>query len=114
MEIAVAERKKLGEIFKILEFSEKESLQQLEALGERLLLDVVAQALADSEDVLGEEIQSKDDVAEFLLKNYSPEEIKNMTDLVFRDVVVEFFAKLIKDVEADKKEQIEEILDSIE
>ncbi len=114
MEIDVQNRKKLGEIFKILKFSEKESLQQMDALGERLLLDVVAQALADSEDVTGDEIQNKDDVADFLLKNYSPEEIKSLTDLVFRDVVVEFFAKLIKDVETDKKEQIEEILDSIE
>ncbi|MEI8343756.1 MAG: hypothetical protein WCF93_02275 [Candidatus Moraniibacteriota bacterium] len=114
MEIDVQNRKKLGEIFKILEFSKKENLKQMDALGERLLLDVVAQALADSDDVLGEEIQSKDDVADFLLKHYSPEEIKSLTDLVFRDVVVEFFAKLIKAVEDDKKEQIEEILDSIE
>lgn len=108
------ERKKIGEIFKILEFSEKEVVQHMDELGESLLMDVVAQALADSEDTSCDEIQSKDDVADFLLKHYSPEEIKSLTDLVFRDVVVEYFSKLIKDVEDEKVVAIEEILDSIE
>jgi hypothetical protein len=114
MEVKLQERKKLGEIFKILELSEKEVAQHMDALGESLLMDVVAEALSHSEEGFSGEIESKNDVANFLLKNYSSEEIKSMTDLVFRDVVVEYFSKLMKDVEDEKVAVIEEILDSIE
>ncbi|NTV40954.1 MAG: hypothetical protein HGA61_01635 [Candidatus Moranbacteria bacterium] len=114
MKIAAGERKKINEIFKVLGLSDKEIIEHMDALGDRLLMDAVAQALVESEDVLGEEIKTKDDVAEFFLKNYSEEEIKNFTDLVFRDAVVEYFAKITKDAPEEKKDMIEEILNSIE
>lgn len=114
MQIALEERKKIQEIFKILEFSSKEIVEHMDALGERLLMDAVAQALVESEDALGEEIKTKDDVAEFFLKNYSEEEIKIFTDRVFRDAVVEYFEKITKNIADNQRNAIEEILNSIE
>lgn len=114
MDISSQEGKKIRKIFKILEYSEKEIVDHMEKLGDRLLMDVVAQALSQSSEGFSDEIKTRDDVAEFLLKNYSSEEIKNMTDMVFRDVVIEYFAGILRNISEDKQSQIEEILNSIE
>ena len=114
MEIGAEKGKQIKKMFKILNFSDKEIVDHMDKLGEMLLMDVVAEALVQKEIGFDEEIKDKDDVAKFLLENCSPEEIKDITDIVFRDAVVEYFSKILKNQPEDKKEEVEEILDSIE
>ncbi len=114
MEIALEDRKKINEIFKVLAFSKKEISEHMDKLGERLLMDVIAEALVRNEFAFDESVKTKDDVAKFLLENFEEAEIKSLTDVVFRDVVVEYFSKILKNVSEDKKDEVEEILNSIE
>ena len=114
MDIGSEEGKKIEEIFKILEISKPEQIEHMDKLGERLLMDMAAEAFIEKSEEFAGEISSKDDVAKFLLEKCSEDEIKEFTARVFRDASAEYFSKLIKDEDDEKKKAVEDILNSLE
>lgn len=114
MKIGTEDGKKLEKIFDVLELSKRERAKHLEKIGEALLMDVAAEAYVAKVDEVDGEIGNKDDVAKFLLENCSEEEIKEFTAIVFRDAIVEYFSKIVKDLPEEKRAEVEIILNTFE
>ena len=110
MYIIEEEVKKTQEIFNILELPEKETLQHIKNLKTALLMDMVAEAFAEKGQALEDANFTQDDVEDFLTDNYEEDEITEMMGRVSRDVVVEYFSKILKNTPEDKLVKVNELL----
>lgn len=110
MQIIKDEVKKTAEIFKILELPEKETKQHLKNLENALLMDMAAEAFAEKGQTVEDASFTQDDVEDFLTDNYDEDEIVEILARVSRDVVVEYFSKILKSATEDKIEKVNEIL----
>jgi hypothetical protein len=110
MQIIDKEIEKTREIFKVLELSEKASKEHVEKLKNALLMDMVAEAFAEKGQMLEDVNFSQDDVEDFLTDNYEEGEISEILSRVSRDVVVEYFSKILKNVEEEKLVKVNDIL----
>lgn len=110
MQIVDKEVKKTEDIFKLLEFSKEQRIEHEEKLKNALLMDMAAEAFAEK----GQELEgisfSPEDVEDFLTDNYEEAEIVEIFGRVSRDVIVEYFSKILKGAPEDKLEKINEIL----
>lgn len=112
MMIVDSEIKKTLEIFNILELPEVETKQHLKNLKNAILMDMVAEAFAEKGQAMEDASFTQDDVEDFLTDNYDENEIEEILQRVCRDVVVEYFSKILKNAPEDKLEKINEILTS--
>jgi hypothetical protein len=71
---------------------------------------MVAEAYAEKGQMLEDVHFTQDDVEDFLTDNYEEEEIGEILNRVSRDVVVEYFSKVLKGAPEDKIEKVNEIL----
>lgn len=110
MQIIKDEVKKTLEIFSVLGLSEKETKQHIENLKNALLMDMVAEAYAEKGQMMDDVSFTQDDVEDFLTDNYEEEEIEEILARVSRDVIVEYFSKILKNVEEEKLVKVNEIL----
>ena len=110
MHIIEVEVNKTKEIFNILELPEKETLQHIKNLKNALLMDMVAEAFAEKGTMMEDANFTQDDVEDFLTDNYDEDEIVEILSRVSRDVVVEYFSKILKNVPEDKLVKVNEIL----
>jgi biopolymer transport protein ExbD len=110
MEIVTKELSKTLEIFKILGAKQGETKQHLEKLKNALLMDAAAEAFAEKGHFPEDGNFSQEEVEDFLLDNYDQEEIEQIVLRVSRDVIVEYFSKVLKNVPEDKLEQVDLIL----
>ena len=112
MKVITEELKKTHEIFKILEFSEKQTKEHLEKLKTALLMDAAAEAFAEKGHFPEYTNFTQEEVEDFLLDNYDEKEIEGIISRVSRDVIIEYFSKILKSVPEEKMKQIDEILKS--
>lgn len=110
MQILEKKIEKAKEIFKLLGFNAERQKEQGEKLENLLMMDMAAEALAEKGIVPEGADFAVDEVENFLLDNYEESELEDLAKRVTRDVVVEFVSKLAKEVDEEKKAQIEEIL----
>ena len=110
MHIIEVEVNKTKEIFNILELPEKEKTQHIKNLKNALLMDMVAEAFAEKGTMLEDASFTQDDTEDFLTDNYDEGEIEEILQRVSRDVVVEYFSKILKNVSEDKLEKVNELL----
>ena len=110
MHIIDEEVKKTLAIFAILERPEKETKQHIENLKKALLMDMVAEAYAEKGQLLEDASFTQDDVEDFLTDNYEEDEIAEILARVSRDVFIEYFSKILKNVPEDKLVKVNEIL----
>ena len=110
MKIIEQEVAKIKEIFKILELGEKETQEHFKKLENALLMDMVAEAFAEKGQMMEDANFTQDDVEDFLTDNYEEDEIAEILSRVSRDVMVEYFSKILKNVPEDKLEKVNEIL----
>lgn len=110
MQIIEKEIEKVGDIFKVLELSPAQTKEHMEKLKKVLLMDMVAEAYAQKGQVMEDVSFTQDDVEDFLADNYEEEEIEEILSRVSRDVMVEYFSKILKNVPEDKLEKVNEIL----
>lgn len=104
------EVKKTIEIFNILALGEKETKQHIDNLKNALLMDMVAEAYAEKGQVMDDVNFTQDDIEDFLTDNYEQEEIEEILSRVSRDVVVEYFSKILKNAEEEKLVKVNDIL----
>lgn len=112
MQIIREEIKKTLEIFSVLDLPEKETKQHLKNLESALLMDMAAEAFAEKGQMAEDISFTQDSVEDFLTDNYDEEEIAEILARVCRDVVVEYFSKILKNVPEDKVAKVNEILDA--
>ncbi|MDD5397226.1 MAG: hypothetical protein PHW24_04180 [Candidatus Moranbacteria bacterium] len=110
MKIIDDEIKKVVEVFAVLELTPTQAKEQAEKLKNALLMDMVAEAFAEKGQMMEDANFTQDDVEDFLTDNYEEEEIEEILSRVSRDVVVEYFSKILKNVEEDKLVKVNEIL----
>lgn len=110
MQIIDNEIKKVTEIFKILEFTPTQTKEHTEKLKNALLMDMVAEAYAEKGQMLEDVSFTQDDVEDFLTDNYEESEIEEILSRVSRDVIVEYFSKMLKSATEDKLAKVNEIL----
>ncbi|EKE25411.1 MAG: hypothetical protein ACD_5C00169G0001 [uncultured bacterium] len=110
MQIIDAEIKKTLEIFSTLELPEVEKKQHIKNLKNALLMDMVAEAFAEKGQMMEDANFTQDDVEDFLTDNYEENEIEEILQRVSRDVVVEYFSKILKNVSEDKLVKVNDIL----
>lgn len=110
MQIIDNEVKKTDEIFKILELPEVERKQHIKNLKSALLMDMVAEAFAEKGQEMENASFTQDDVEDFLTDNYEEAEIEEILSRVCRDVMVEYFSKILKGAPEDKISKVNEIL----
>jgi hypothetical protein len=110
MQIIDKEIEKTKEIFKVLELSVKVEKEHVEKLKNALLMDMVAEAFAEKGQMMEDASFTQDDIEDFLADNYEKGEIAEILSRVSRDVIVEYFSKILKNVEEDKLVKINDIL----
>jgi hypothetical protein len=110
MQIIDKEVEKTKEIFKVLEFPEKTEKEHVEKLKNALLMDMVAEAFAEKGQMMDDANFTQDDIEDFLTDNYEDGEIEEILSRVSRDVVVEYFSKILKNVEEEKLTKVNDIL----
>jgi hypothetical protein len=110
MQIIKEEIKKTSDIFKVLELSENETKEHLKNLENALLMDMAAEAFAEKGQDLEGTSFSAEDVEDFLLDNYDEKAIEEIFSRISRDVVVEYFSKILKNVDEEKVVKVNEIL----
>lgn len=110
MKIIDEEIKKVVGIFAILELTPTQAKEHAEKLKNALLMDMVAEAYAEKGQLLEDVSFTQDDVEDFLADNYEESEIEEILSRVSRDVVVEYFSKILKSVTEDKLVKVNEIL----
>ncbi|EKD58441.1 MAG: hypothetical protein ACD_56C00123G0001 [uncultured bacterium] len=110
MQIIENEIIKTLEIFDILELPEVEKIQHIKNLKSALLMDMVAEAFAEKGQGMDDASFTQDDVEDFMADNYDEGEIEEILSRVSRDVVVEYFSKILKNVPEDKLEKVNDIL----
>ncbi|KKQ53479.1 MAG: hypothetical protein US70_C0003G0022 [Parcubacteria group bacterium GW2011_GWD2_38_11] len=110
MQIIDEEVKKTLDIFKILELTPAQTKEHIEKLKNVLLMDMVAEAFAEKGQMLEDANFTQDDIEDFLMDNYDEDEIREILGRVSRDVVVEYFSKILKDADEDKLSKVNDIL----
>lgn len=110
MQIIDEEVKKTVEIFNVLELSEKEAKQHIKNLKSALLMDMVAEAYAEKGQMMEDANFTQDDIEDFLTDNYDEGEIEEILARVSRDVIVEYFSKILKNAPEDKLEKVNDLL----
>jgi|SRR6266702_77186 len=110
MQIIDKEVAKTKEIFKILELNEKQANEHVEKIKDVLLMDMVAEAYAEKGQMIEDTNFTQDDIEDFLTDNYEADEIKEILSRVSRDVIVEYFSKILKGAPEEKLVKINEIL----
>ncbi len=110
MQIIDEEIKKTIEIFNVLALGEKETKQHVKNLKSALLMDMVAEAFAEKGQMMEDANFTQDDIEDFLTDNYEDGEIEEILARVSRDVIVEYFSKILKNAPEDKLEKVNEIL----
>ncbi len=110
MKIIDEEVKKTLEIFKVLELNPVQKAEHVEKLKNAILMDMVAEAFAEKGQMLEDVNFTQDDVEDFLTDNYEEDEIAEIMSRVSRDVIVEYFSKILKGAPEDKIEKVNEIL----
>jgi SpoVK/Ycf46/Vps4 family AAA+-type ATPase len=110
MQIIDKEVEKTKEIFKILELPEKAVKEHTEKLKNALLMDMVAEAYAEKGQMMEDASFTQDDIEDFLTDNYEEGEIEEILSRVSRDVIVEYFSKILKSVTEDKLVKVNDIL----
>lgn len=98
------------EIFAILELTPTQAKEHAEKLKNDLLMDMVAEAYAEKGQMMEDVSFTQDDVEDFLSDNYEEEEIEEILQRVSRDVIVEYFSKILKGVDEEKLVKINDIL----
>lgn len=110
MQIIDKEVEKTLEIFKALELPEKAIGEHEEKLKNAILMDMVAEAYAEKGQMLEDINFTQDDVEDFLTDNYEESEIEEILSRVSRDVIVEYFSKILKSAPEDKIAKVNELL----
>ena len=110
MQIIDEEVKKTLEIFSILELKPAQAKEHVEKLKNALLMDMVAEAFAEKGQMLEDVNFTQDDVEDFLTDNYDEGEIEEILSRVSRDVIVEYFSKILKGAPEEKLVKINDIL----
>ncbi|NTW26795.1 MAG: hypothetical protein HGA36_00505 [Candidatus Moranbacteria bacterium] len=110
MQIIDEEVKKVMEIFTILELKPVQIKEHVEKLKNAILMDMVAEAFAEKGQMLEDINFTQDDVEDFLTDNYDESEIVEILERVSRDVVVEYFSKILKSAPEDKIAKVNEVL----
>ncbi|EKE25577.1 MAG: hypothetical protein ACD_5C00111G0001 [uncultured bacterium] len=112
MQIIDSEIKKTDEIFKILELPEVEKKQHIKNIKNAILMDMVAEAFAEKGQEMENANFTQDDVEDFLTDNYEENEIEEILQRVLRDVMVEYFSKILKGAPEDKIAKVNDVLTS--
>jgi hypothetical protein len=110
MQIIDDEVEKVDEIFKALGIGEKETAQHVKNLKSALLMDMVAEAYAEKGQMMEEASFTQDDIEDFLTDSYEEGEIEEILARVSRDVIVEYFSKILKNAPEDKLAQVNDVL----
>ncbi|MDD5464237.1 MAG: hypothetical protein PHP62_03750 [Candidatus Moranbacteria bacterium] len=110
MQIIDEEVKKTQEIFKVLELAPAQTKEHIEKIKNALLMDMVAEAFAEKGQMMEDASFTQDDIEDFLTDNYEEGEIAEILSRVSRDVIVEYFSKILKGATEDKIEKVNEIL----
>jgi hypothetical protein len=110
MQIIDKEVEKTKEIFKVLELPEKMVKEHTEKLKNSLLMDMVAEAYAEKGQMMEDVSFTQDDVEDFLTDNYDEGEIEEILSRVSRDVIAEYFSKILKGASEDKLVKVNELL----
>lgn len=111
MNIIDKETEKTREIFKVLEISPSETQKQIENLKQVLLMDMVAEACAEKGQTMEDVNFTQDEVEDYLTDNYEEKELEEILSRVSRDVMVEYFSKILKGAPEDKIEKVNAILE---
>lgn len=110
MKIVDDQIKKVVGIFAALEMTPQLAKEHAEKLKNALVMDMAAEAFAEKGQTMEDAIFTQDDIEDFLTDNYEEEEIEEILNRVSRDVVVEYFSKILKSAPEDKIEKVNEIL----
>ena len=110
MKIIDSEIKKTNDAFKALGFSQNQIAEHTEKLKNVLLMDVAAEAFAEKGQISDDAEFEKDAVEDFLLDNYDASELDEIVQRVARDVVLEYFMKLLMGESEDKKSKVNILL----
>jgi hypothetical protein len=110
MQIIDNEIKKIADIFQILELTPTQTTEHKEKLKNAILMDMVAEAFAEKGQMLEDADFTQDDSEDFLTDNYEEGEIEDILQRVSRDVIVEYFSKVLKNVDEDKLVKVNEVL----
>lgn len=110
MKIIDDEIKKVVGIFAVLEMTPELAKEHAEKLENALIMDMAAEAFAEKGQSLEDASFTQDDVEDFLTDNYEQDEIEEILARVCRDVMVEYFSKILKGAPEDKIEKVNEIL----
>ena len=110
MKIINDEIKKIGDAFKVLEFSQKQIDEHSKKLKNVLLMDVAAEAFAEKGQLSDDAEFEKEAVEDFLLDNYEEKELEDIVQRVAADVIFEYFGKLLIGETEEKKYAVNKIL----
>ena len=110
MHIVDEEIKKTVAIFEILEMKPSQMKEHTEKLKNSLLLDMAAEAFAEKGQMLEDVNFTQDDVEDFLTDNYDEGEIEEILSRISRDVIVEYFSKILKGVDEERLVKVNAIL----
>lgn len=110
MKIVDEEIKKVVSIFAVLEMTPELAKEHAEKLKNALIMDMAAEAYAEKGQMMEDVSFTHDDVEDFLIDNYEEGEIEEILSRVCRDVMVEYFSKILKGAPEDKIEKVNEIL----
>ena len=105
------EMKKIREVLKVLGYSDVEANAQLEKLGNVLMMEIAAEVLSRKGYESENDIPNKNEIADFLQKQYNEEEIDELIRSVSNDVVSGYLVEILDSVADEKKVLVRKIFD---
>ncbi len=102
--------KKLKEILKILNFSEQEAEKQLFELSEIINLKIILKLFKGKTLEERDKFNNSEEIKEFIEKNYSPEEIKQVIKKVTKETIQEYFEILFGGMSQQEAEKVSLLL----
>lgn len=101
---------KIKNVFKILDFSEKEITKQLARIGQLLMMQISIEALARKGYKTNDGKFDYNDIEKFLKENYSQEKVKNISKEVGNKFITNYFANVLKNISKEQETKIKAIL----
>lgn len=111
MEKLETEMKKIREVLKVLGYSDVEANAQLEKLGNILMIEIATEVLSRKGYESKNDIPNKNEIADFLQKQYNEDEIDELIRSVSNDVVSGYLVEILNSVADEKKVLVRKIFD---
>lgn len=100
---------KIKQVFMVLGFSDSESEQHLDKIGNILTAKFIT-VLLKNKGFQKQEVNDDEEISEFIKTNYTPEEAKSIIEGESKIFLKNYFETILKDVKEEKLAEINTIM----